>query len=104
VLEAHLRHNSDPVRESTVVFPNGHSDEIAGQYNQIWMEPVHQFHALANWHNREMLFVMEIAQLGDSKTVELMRKAPQPNINPRYLRMIRRNKSNAASDSSAPYG
>src|SRR5438552_8236923 len=79
----------EPVGAATMVFHHRNSDEIAGEYNQIRTKFVHQVHAFADWHDREVIFVMEVAQLSNSESIELMRQMPQANLNPNNFRAVR---------------
>ena len=81
----------EPVGAATMVFHHRNSDEIAGEYNQIRTKFVHQVHAFADWHDREVIFVMEVAQLSNSESIELMRQMPQANLNPHNFRAVRLN-------------
>ena len=66
----------EPVGVAAMVFHHRHSDEIAGEYNQVRAKFVHQVHTFADWDDREVIFVMEVAQLGDSESVELTSQTP----------------------------
>src|SRR5204862_7744414 len=67
----------EPVGVASMVFDHRHGDEIPGKHNQVWSKFVHQVHTLTDWHDREMVFVVEVTQLGDGESVELMRQPPQ---------------------------
>lgn len=88
-------------RNCAVIVQEGHRHKIAGQNNQIRLQPIREFNSFLDGRNGEVMFVMEVADLSNGEAVKSFGQPRKMQLKSRNLRVLRIAKTNRTGDSRA---